>query len=311
MVTRDEALTEIVEIARRHGLSSAEIARALAPAQPAPPTKRQNVLGRILAYLGGILILAGISVFIGFNWSAMNSAARVIISLGSGLAIFVLGLIAMQDARYKAARTPLLLIAAALQPTGILVAINEYSSGGDWRYAVLIAAGIMAVQQGLVFWRYRTSTLLFTTVFFGLWFLGVTFDLLDATDKTIAMLLGGSLVGFCIGLDKTRYRNITPLYYFVGTGSFFGGFFAWVEGTAIELLFLGVACGGLVLSTHLRSRTMLIVSTVAILGYISYFTAQHFVDSVGWPIALIILGLILIGLSALGLRLNRRFISDA
>ncbi len=56
---------------------------------------------------------------------------------------------------------------------------------------------------------------------------------------------------------------------------------------------------------------MLIVSTVAILGYISYFTERHFVESVGWPLALIMLGLVLIGMSTLALRLNRKYIVNA
>ena len=57
------------------------------------------------------------------------------------------------------------------------------------------------------------------------------------------------------------------------------------------------------------SRTLLVVSTVAILGYIGYFTRQHFVDSFGWPFALILLGLTLVALSALAVRIDRRDIA--
>ena len=51
----------------------------------------------MLAYLGAIFVLAGVGVFISFNWAAINSAARIVITLGSGLAIFVMALLTMHD----------------------------------------------------------------------------------------------------------------------------------------------------------------------------------------------------------------------
>ena len=89
------------------------------------------------------------------------------------------------------------------------------------------------------------------------------------------------------------------------------GLFELVQHTAIELAFLAVACGGVFLSTWVRSRTLLFVSTVAILAYISYFTNEHFQDSLGWPLVLILLGLIFIALSTIAMRISRRYISDA
>jgi len=42
--------------------------------------------------------------------------------------------------------------------------------------------------------------------------------------------------------------------------------------------------------------------------YIGYYTAEHFANTVGWPIALVIIGIALIGLSALAVRLNNQYI---
>lgn len=39
-----------------------------------------------------------------------------------------------------------------------------------------------------------------------------------------------------------------------------------------------------------RRRTLLLVSTLAMMGYIGYFTGDYFINSTGWPIALIFLG---------------------
>ena len=87
------------------------------------------------------------------------------------------------------------------------------------------------------------------------------------------------------------------------------GLFSLIEGSLLEIFFLGAACGLVFLSTWVKSRGLLLVGTVAILGYIGYYTAEHFTDVIGWPIALILFGLLLIGLSAVAFRINRKYIA--
>lgn len=307
--TREQALERISRLAREHGLGVDEIRAALEREPSVPEAASGGLVSRILAYLGGIFVFAGIGVFIALNWDAMNSAARIVVSLGSGLAAFVMALVALRDPRYERATIPLLLIAAALQPTGILVTIDELAAGGDWHGAVLLASGVMLVQQLAVLVRYRLSTLVFTSVVFGLWFLATALDWLEIDADWIGLLLGLSTVGLCTGLDATAHRDITPFWYFVGGAAALGGLFGVLEDTVVELAFLLAACGGVFLSVSVHSRTLLLVSTVAILSYVSYYTSEHFVDSLGWPIVLIVLGLVLILLSALALRINRRYFS--
>jgi len=308
--SKREALDQILGIARLHGLTATDIETAFRSAGESaePPA---SILGRILGYLGGTFIFAGLGVFIGLNWDDMNTAARIIVTLGSGIAVFIMALVASGDERYARVKTPLYLIAAALQPVGILVAIDEFSSGGDWHHAAMLTAAIMAAQQGAVFWQKRDTTLLFTTLFFSLWFFGVSLDLLNADDEFIALVLGTSTVALCVGLERTPYRGMNPFWYLFGSFSFFYGLFDMIQHSMVELAFLGAACGGVFLSTWVRSRTLLFTSTVAILAYISYFTSEHFQDSLGWPLVLILLGLVFIALSAIAIRINKRYISNS
>jgi hypothetical protein len=221
-----------------------------------------------------------------------------------------MAIVASADERYARAKTPLFLIAAALQPVGIMVAFDEFSAGGDWHYPVLVTAAIMLFQQGAVFLQKRDTTLLFTSLVFALWFLGTALDLVKVDDDLIALILGASIVSLCIGLERTPYRGMNPFWYLFGSAWFFYGLFELVQHSVIEIGFLAVACAAVFLSTWVRSRTLLFVSTVAILAYISYFTAENFQDSLGWPLVLILLGLIFIALSAIAMRINKRYISD-
>ena len=311
MTSKHEALEQILEIARAHGLTPADISAAFEDTDPGREKLSGSLLGRILGYLGGTFIFAGLGVFIALNWDVMNSAARIIITLGSGITAFIMAIVASLDERYAKVRTPLYLIAAALQPVGILVAIDEFSSVGDWHYAALLTAGIMGFQQAAVFWQKRDTVLLFTTLVFALWFFGVALDLVHVDEEFVALILGTSILSLCIGLENTRHRGMTPFWYLAGSVLFFHGLFELVQRTAFELVFLAVACAGVFLSTWVRSRTLLFVCTIAILTYISYFTAEHFQDSLGWPLVLILLGLVFIALSAVAMRINKRYISNS
>ena len=311
METKSEAIEQILQIARLHGLTPADIETAFKTSDQAGTEPSASLLGRILGYLGGTFIFAGLGIFIAMNWDTMNTAARIIITLGSGITVFIMALVASSDDRYVRVKTPLFLIAAALQPVGIMVAIDEFSTAGDWHYASLLTAAMMGFQQGVVFWQKRDTALLFTSLVFVLWFFAVALDLLNVHDDLISLVLGAATVSFCIGLERTPYKTINPFWYLLGSVGFFAGLFELIEHSAIEIVFLAVACGGVFLSTWVRSRTLLFTSTAAILAYIGYFTAEHFQDSLGWPLVLILLGLIFIALSTLAIRINKRYISAA
>ena len=306
---RRGALEQIGALAAEHGLTLDDIAAALAAGRHENESSpRTAALTRLLAYLGAVFVFAGLGVFIATQWDELNSAARVIITLGSGVAAFIMAFVATKDARLAPAVTPLNLLAAVLQPLGMLVAMNEYSSGGDWHYASLIAAGVMLAQQLLVFGVLRRSALLFAALVFGTILVATALDLLDANERVIALTVGVAVLALTIGIQRTRHAAITPFWYLVSTSSTLWGLFDAVQDTAIEVSFLGAACAAVYLSTAVRSRAVLIVATLAILGYIGYFTAENFADSVGWPLALIAFGFAMIALSAAAVAIGRRYI---
>jgi hypothetical protein len=308
---RAEALHTIVALARRHGITADDVATALgAPAARSVRSRSQAILVRVLGVLGSTFVFAGIAAFIALQWESLGSAARVVVTLGPGVAAFVLAVLAHRDQRFAMASTPLFLVAAALEPTGMAVALQEFGTGGDWRLAGLLIAGTVAAQMGLTFASLRKSTLLFLTVLFAELFWWTTFDLLDVDGGPTALVLGASLLLASAGIDRTRHANITPFWYFVGSAAFLAGLFDVVERTPFELLFLAVAASLVYLSAVLHSRTLLAVSTLAILGYTAWYTGEYFADSVGWPLALIAFGLFMIGLGAVAFRIDRVYVQD-
>ena len=309
MDDRTRALQDIVSLARQHGFSAAEISAAVGSAHDqARETRGRDVLVRVLGFLGGTFVFAGIGVFIALQWEGMNSASRVVVTLGTGFVTFVLAMLSARDPRFVRATTPLLLMAAALEPTGMFVAFEEYGSGGDWRWASLLTTGTMALQFGAAFGSLRRSTPLFMVILFATLFWWTALDLAGAGDSAVALLMGGVMLLTAIGVDRTGHRDITPVWYLLGAAAFLYGVFDAVERTPFEIAFLAVAAAFVYLSVVVHSRTLLFVATLAILAYTGWFTGQHFADSVGWPIALIAFGIFMIALSALALRIDRLYV---
>ena len=310
MSQKEEALQDIVALAKHNQITLEEIAHALTTAPVLVSKPSSGTLSKLLGYIGGIFVFAGIGVFISMYWDDFGSAARVIVTLGVGLVAFLMGLACLYDKRYERAATPLFLISSFLQPTGIIVMLQEYSSGGDARHGILLMAAYMLIQQGATFWAKSRTVLAFSGTFFGMIFFGYLFDIWDFKEKTIGIIIGASLLCIAYALNRSKHSAIAPFWYFVGAFILLWAVFETVQNTPFELLYLGLCALIIFLSTYVRSRTLLLVGTLAMLVYIGYFTAEHFANTVGWPIALVIIGIALIGMSALAIRLNNKYIKQ-
>jgi len=308
MSLKDDALQDIVALAQHNQITLAEIAKALAAASEQPNARPASVLSKLFGYVGGIFVFAGVGVFISMYWDDFGSASRVIITLGSGLVAFVMGLVCLSDQKYERVATPLFLMASVLQPTGIMVMLQEYSSGGDVRHGLLFMAAYMLVQQGATFWAKQRTVLAFSALLFGCIFFANLFDIWDVDEKLIGIVIGSSLLCIAYAMQQSKHIAIAPFWYFVGAVLLLWSVFESVENSLLEPVYLGATAFIIFLSTYVRSRTLLLVGTLAMLIYIGYYTAEHFANTVGWPIALVIIGIALIGLSALAVRLNNQYI---
>ena len=304
---RGDALTQIVELADRFGIGAEEILSAL-HAAPQETSTASNLLVKVLSYIGGIFVLAGIATFIALQWESMNSLARVIITLGVGVAVFTLAMVAMSDERYQRLATPLLLISGLLQPTGMMVAFAEYGTGGDERVAALITAATFGIQYGMCFLKWRATVMAWFMVFFTSAAWGFALDLADQHEDLIAITLG--IAWLCLGVATLRgaHAALSAQLFLIGCWAFLAGLFDTVEGTVFESIFVLATCGLIYLGVWAKSRALNIASAIALLAYTTYFTSRYFADSTGWPIALIIIGLTMIAISAVALRIDRQYI---
>ena len=307
MSDKAQALRQIVGLAQEHGLSAEDISAALQSDGVSSNSQRSfGILSKVLAYLGAVFALAGMTIFIGMLWDDFNSATRVLVTLGVGFAIFLFALAATTDNRFGKAITPMFLIAALLQPTGIIVMLEEYARGGNPEHGLLFMCVVMLTQQFLTFRAKGVTVLLFTSLFFGAAGFGTLCEIMEIDFGITAVALGIGLTSVAFSIDRTTHRAIAPFWYFVGSTFVLYGAFDLLKDSALEIVYFAIPAAVMYLGVVVRSRTLLFSSVIALMS----FTGWYFRDSLANAFGLMFMGFLLISLSALAMQLNRKFIQN-
>lgn len=309
--TRDAALTQIKNLIEIHHLNEFDILN-LYKKSSIQDSKPANLLQLAMMCLGGIFIFAGLGVYINMIWDDINSLSRVIITLGSGLVAFILSLLCTSDARFTKALTPFIIIAGILQPVGLFVFMDEYlPHTGNVTLAACYVMGFMLVQQFIAFMATRVTGFLFFSVFFFYSFICMILNLWEIRDLIVPVVIGISGLMVAWGIDQTSHRSITPFYYFCMSGIVAIASFDLLQETKFDILLVGVSLILVYVAIVAASRIILTVFVLSLWGYLVYFTNEYFKNIVSWPIALIILGLVMIGVSAYAVKIGKNISSHA
>ncbi|MGB5326528.1 MAG: hypothetical protein WBN40_14065 [Pseudomonadales bacterium] len=141
------------------------------------------------------------------------------------------------------------------------------------------------------------------------WLNSGLFDLiaLFTAGNWAGLIVGANLMLTAFGLHKAdRYPRLIAIGYFTGSVLAYAALFDLVQNSPLELIYLAVTASGLYACVVLESRALLLTTVIAMLGFIGYFSAKHFADSLGWPITLILMGVAFFGVGAFALKMKQR-----
>ena len=119
------------------------------------------------------------------------------------------------------------------------------------------------------------------------------------------------IIGVCVmltayGLQKAgRYPRLIGLGYFIGSIMAYAGLFDLVQNTSVELLYIAVTASILYFCVVLQSRALLLTTVIAMLAFIGYYSAEHFANSLGWPITLVLMGVAFLGVGTIAIKVKR------
>ena len=272
-------------------------------------------LTRLLYVVGGLLVVLGIIYFMSQLWGDMSASLRILITLGVGLVFAGAGSLFLVQEPAKDLGNVFHSIGGCLIPGGALVTLDEV-------FPNVSSTGPVALTVGLVFLFYLALVIYHRRVvvnFFafatGTAFIYLLSDSLLPNAGAnyyayLTMVIGLSYVLYGIAFTGGWNDRLIPLLNFFGPLGFYGAAYSRLANTQLmELVYPFLAFGGLALSVVLiKSRIALTISTLAVISYVVYLTREYFADSIGWPVALIILGFIVIGLGYLSVNLNKRYL---
>lgn len=315
MQNRSDALRQIQTLVSENAITKEEylsLLRFTVDPETVPTDSSGGLLQKLMAYIGGALIFMGLCTYFGMNWDDLTPASRVIVTLGSGVVAFILGLFCLSDKNYARAATPLFIVSSFLETGGMFVFMDEYlPHSGDILKAVVVAFGLMTAQFFTAFMvAKRTSLLFFSILFYG-FLLSALVEWLGLYSNYSYIGLGCAGIFIAYGASRSEFRAIAPFYYFWAATTLSAALFEFVSGSFLDVLLIGEATLLIYISTLVASRTLLTVGVISLLLYLGYFTEEYFADVVGWPIAMIVMGFIMIGVSAFAVKLGKKISKTA
>lgn len=140
------------------------------------------------------------------------------------------------------------------------------------------------------------------------WMNGGLFDriAMSASADWAGLLTGICVISAAYGLHKAgRYPGLAGLGYFIGAIMAYSGLFDLVHNTPVELVYLAITASMLYACVVLQSRALLFTTVIAMLGFIGFYTAKHFANSLGWPVTLVLMGVAFLGVGTIAIKVRR------
>ncbi len=317
-----QTLLQQLERALREGLVTPADLRTLMETNEPHPSRAFSI-SSVLYYIGGGIAFLGIGIFVGQQWTDLSAFLRIVLTLGSGLAFFATAVILESTKRLDRVPDAFHFLAGLLIPGGVFVTLNELGfHGGDFGPGIIFTAFVLLY---LLAYRFIERNLLVAfAVLYGTFaffllsnaLMGST-PIIDRGDYLAYrfVALGVSYLFLGYAFDGTVRKVLSPFLYGFGTLAVLGGAFAlqgWAPTQSIfwEVLSPGLVFGTMFLAIHFRSRIMLFLGALFLIGDIFKITQEYFRDSLSWPLMLMLAGFLLIGVGYATFYLNRKYMKN-
>ncbi|MDD5584879.1 MAG: hypothetical protein PHV55_07490, partial [Candidatus Omnitrophica bacterium] len=186
-----------------------------------------------------------------------------------------------------------------------------------------VLAGILFIAYGLSYLVFKKNIFTIFNIIFGTWLFFSLTDLFVGKSSYLPLrhfneyrVLATGLSYMLLGYHFSRVqRNVLSKWlYAIGTLGFLGAALAlggWTPKQNIfwEMLFPGLCFGIIFLSIYLKSKSFLVFGSLYLIGYFLKITAEYFAQNLGWPLALILMGLALVFIGYFSFYLNRKYLS--
>lgn len=285
-------------------------------------TKKLGI-SEILYYIGGAIVFLGIAILLWQNWSTLGFGTKVLATLGAGVAAYFVGVLFSRDERTETAGSAFYLISALVTPMGLWVVFDNAGFDTSSYGSQSLISGIMLGTYLLSLLVFRKNIFTLFSILFGTWLFfsftgfmiggGQYFDSWKFYEYRVLVAgIAYMLLGYAF--SKTERAPLSGFLYGFGILGFLGAALtlgSWKPNQNVfwELIYPGLVFGALFLSVQIKSKAFLTFGTLFLMAYILKITSEYFSSGLGWPLALVIAGLAMIGVGYMSISLKKKYLS--
>ncbi|HAI98606.1 TPA: hypothetical protein DCL30_03675 [Candidatus Peribacteria bacterium] len=321
---KHDLLRQLSVLAEQHLVSEQEVLQALRQGKSSPSQHgTASRFTEILYYIGGLIIFIGITVLIVQNWEMLNSITRILVTLGVGIAAYVMGVLYMQRKITQNLTTAFFFLSTILLPTGLFITFHEAGFDVETAGTNVVISGILLGTYLASYSLYKRNFFLLFTIIYATWLFFAFTSLLFGGNPILVewkfyayrvMITGLSFIfiGYSFRDHERRKMLTGPLYAF-GILGFLASTLAlggWRPEQSLvwELLFPGIDLAVIFLGVVFKTRAFLVFGAMFLMAYILKITSEYFSSGFGWPLSLVLLGLVFIAIGYFTYHLNRKYL---
>jgi hypothetical protein len=189
---------------------------------------------------------------------------------------------------------------------------------------VAIYTALTAVFLG-VFWYYKQQTILLffsiafaTTLFHFLisWLIGSNLSFSDISKvwEYQFLVIGLAYILLAYYIASTNQKALSGVLYGFGGLFFLGSTLAlggWQPNQNVfwELIYPLLVFGTIFSSVYLKSKSLLTFGTLFLIAYILKLTGEYFTSGLGWPLALVVAGLLIMVVGYYAVKINKKYLT--
>src|SRR5262245_6545866 len=312
-----------LDAAVREGILSAPQADRLAAhlsGAAAPDSEPRFSFVHVLYYLGGLIAIGAMSLFMTVGWNTLGGWGGFFISVCYAVLALALTHWFLERKHLFIPAGILATLAVVMVPLAIFFAqmalgywgddkpYRDYHVFIDWRW-IMMEFGTLAVGVVLL-WRYRFPFMLMP-IAVTLWYMSMDLVpfLLGAERvydweirKLISVYFGlaMTLVAFWVDLRSRFSRDYAFWLYLFGVLTFWSGLSLMESGSELgKLAYCGINVLMILIGAVLGRRVFAVFGGLGVAGYLGHLSWRVFKDSIVFPLVLSLIGLAVIALGVL------------
>lgn len=273
---------------------------------------------KMLYVLGAAIVVIGIVIFVSQIWDDIGSFGRIVVTLGLGVLLTAIGSMLLKSKPDENIGVVFHFIGGMLIPGGALVTLSELNVDLVSLWPTTLTFGVVFAFYLLLNSVHKNAVLTFFAIANGTAFVYLFVEAIvdgpaylhDDLHAYLTMVIGASYLLLAQSFRDGWNKKLIGILCFFGITGFLGAAFSQVFDSVLwQMLYFILAIGGLALSVHMKRRNILVISTLFFIAHVAYITAEYFANSLGWPISLVVLGFVFIGLGYVSININKKYIA--